>query len=106
MGERGGALEGMDCMRDILNFYQGKKVFVTGHTGFKGTWLCKMLIDAGADVTGYALPAPTEPNLFAISGIEGKMNSMIGDTRAGKNSGAFLKKRSQRLYCIWRHSRL
>ena len=81
MGERGGTLEGMDCMRDILNFYQGKKVFVTGHTGFKGTWLCKMLIDAGADVTGYALPAPTEPNLFAISGIEGKMNSMIGDIR-------------------------
>lgn len=81
MGERGGTLEGMDCMRDILNFYQGKKVFVTGHTGFKGTWLCKMLIDAGADVTGYALPAPTEPSLFAISGIEGKMGSIIGDIR-------------------------
>ena len=84
----------MDCMRDILNFYQGKKVFVTGHTGFKGTWLCKMLIDAGADVTGYALPAPTEPNLFAISGIEGKMNSMIGDIRDREKLEPILKGRA------------
>lgn len=68
-------------MRDVIKFYQGKKVLVTGHTGFKGTWLCKILIDAGAKVTGYALSAPTEPNLFAISGIAKKMNSVIGDIR-------------------------
>ena len=71
----------MEYLKDIMNFYQGKKVLVTGHTGFKGTWLCKILIDAGAEVTGYALEAPTEPSLFDMSGIAGKMKSMIGDVR-------------------------
>ena len=64
-----------------LCFFKNKKVFVTGHTGFKGTWLCKILIDSGADVTGYSLEAPAGPNLFALSGIERKMNSVIGDIR-------------------------
>ncbi len=54
---------------------------MTGHTGFKGTWLCKMLINKGAKVTGYALQPPTEPNLFTLSGIESEMNSIIGDIR-------------------------
>ena len=45
-------------------FYRGKRVFVTGHTGFKGSWLCKMLLMAGAEVTGYSLQPPTQPNLF------------------------------------------
>ncbi|WP_218780395.1 CDP-glucose 4,6-dehydratase [Bacillus sp. EAC] len=65
----------------MLDFYKDKNVFVTGHTGFKGTWLCKMLINAGAKVTGYALQPPTEPNLFTLSGIECQMNSVIGDIR-------------------------
>lgn len=64
-----------------LNFYKGKRVFVTGHTGFKGTWLCRMLINAGTYVTGYSLAAPTEPNLFALADVESKMNSIIGDIR-------------------------
>lgn len=64
-----------------LNFYKGKKVFVTGHTGFKGTWLCKMLINAGAIVTGYSLLPPTNPNLFELADIEPNMNSVIGDIR-------------------------
>lgn len=63
------------------DFYKGKKVLVTGHTGFKGTWLCRMLISMGAEVTGYSLPAPTEPNLFAMADIEDKMTSVIGDIR-------------------------
>ena len=50
-----------------LEFYRGKRVFVTGHTGFKGTWLCKMLLLAGAEVTGYSLNPPTEPSLFVLS---------------------------------------
>jgi CDP-glucose 4,6-dehydratase len=54
---------------------------VTGHTGFKGTWLCKMLINAGAKVTGYALQPPTEQSLFSLSGIENEMNSIIRDIR-------------------------
>lgn len=64
-----------------LEFYKGKKVFITGHTGFKGTWLSKILIEAGAEVTGYSLKAPTEPNLYSLSNISDKMNSVIGDIR-------------------------
>lgn len=64
-----------------LNFYKGKKVFITGHTGFKGTWLSKILINSGANVYGYALKAPTNPNLFDLSKINDKMTSVIGDIR-------------------------
>ena len=65
----------------MKDFFYGKKIFVTGHTGFKGTWLCKMLINAGAEVTGYALNPPTVPSLFDISKIEMNMKSIIGDIR-------------------------
>lgn len=64
-----------------MSFYKGKKVFITGHTGFKGSWLCKMLINEGAEVTGYALEAPTNPNLFELCKLSGKMNSITGDIR-------------------------
>ena len=64
-----------------LSFYKGKKVFVTGHTGFKGSWLTTILVKAGAEVTGYSLTPPTNPNLFSISGVENKINSVIGDVR-------------------------
>ena len=64
-----------------LSFYKGKKVLVTGHTGFKGTWLCRILINAGAQVTGYSLNPPTEPNLFSMADVESRMNSVIGDIR-------------------------
>ena len=64
-----------------LSFYQGKKVFVTGHTGFKGSWLCRMLAGAGASVTGFSLEPPTEPSLFRIAGIENDVRSVIGDVR-------------------------
>lgn len=64
-----------------LAFYRGKKVLVTGHTGFKGSWLCRILVNAGAVVTGYSLNPPTDPSLFAIAGLEGKMTSVIGDVR-------------------------
>ena len=67
-------------MKDF-EFYRGKRVFVTGHTGFKGAWLCRILVGAGAEVTGYALPAPTQPNLFELAGLEGKMASVLGDIR-------------------------
>lgn len=64
-----------------LDFYKGKKVFVTGHTGFKGSWLCRILISAGAEVTGYSLTPPTTPNLFDIADIKPHINSVIGDIR-------------------------
>lgn len=64
-----------------LSFYKGKKILVTGHTGFKGTWLCQILIMAGADIVGYSLDAPTSPSLFKISNIENKIKSIKGDIR-------------------------
>ena len=64
-----------------LGFYKGKRVFVTGHTGFKGSWLCKILSNAGAVVTGYSLNPPTSPSLFEIAGIEKDVHSVIGDIR-------------------------
>lgn len=65
----------------LMDFYNGKRVFVTGHTGFKGTWLCALLARAGAEVSGFALEPPTEPNLFTISGVGEKLRSTIGDIR-------------------------
>ncbi|MBR7165404.1 MAG: CDP-glucose 4,6-dehydratase [Clostridia bacterium] len=64
-----------------ISFYKGKRVFVTGHTGFKGSWLCRMLVRAGAIVTGYSLTPPTSPNLFELADLEGSMTSIIGDIR-------------------------
>lgn len=64
-----------------LKFYKDKKVLVTGHTGFKGSWLCHTLVNAGAVVTGYALEPPTTPSLFEICGLAGRMKSYIGDIR-------------------------
>ncbi|MCR5778275.1 MAG: CDP-glucose 4,6-dehydratase [Lachnospiraceae bacterium] len=64
-----------------LSFYKGKKVLITGHTGFKGTWLAAILLRAGARVTGYSLEPPTDPSLFALAGMADRMNSVIGDIR-------------------------
>ena len=64
-----------------FSFYRGKRVLVTGHTGFKGTWLCRILVNAGAIVTGYSLEPPTEPNLFYLAELTDKMDSVIGDIR-------------------------
>jgi CDP-glucose 4,6-dehydratase len=68
-----------DFMSLDLSFYKGKKVLVTGHTGFKGTWLCKILINAGAKVIGYSLKPDSKPNLFEISGIENNMVNIFAD---------------------------
>lgn len=64
-----------------LDFYQDKKVLVTGHTGFKGSWLCKILANAGAKVVGYSLVPPTNPNLFELAEISKKIISIVGDIR-------------------------
>ena len=63
------------------DFFKGKRVFITGHTGFKGSWLCRILLLAGAEVTGYSLEPPTYPNLFSMAGLEKQIDSIIGDVR-------------------------
>ena len=65
----------------FLSWFQGKKVLVTGHTGFKGSWLCAALSLSGAEVTGYALNPPGEPSLFELSGMAGRMRDVRGDIR-------------------------
>lgn len=64
-----------------LDWFEKKKIFITGHTGFKGSWLCMILSEAGADVTGYALNPPTDPSLFHIAGIDKRVKSIRGDIR-------------------------
>jgi CDP-glucose 4,6-dehydratase len=71
-------MEGLEVNR---TFWQGKRVFVTGHTGFKGSWLCRWLVRLGASVTGYALAPPTQPNLFDLLGFDREIVSLLADIR-------------------------
>jgi CDP-glucose 4,6-dehydratase len=64
-----------------LGIYKDKKVFITGHTGFKGSWLALWLQMLGAEVLGYALEPPTNPNLFSVIGLEGMIGNVTGDIR-------------------------
>ena len=64
-----------------MTFYKGKRVLITGHTGFKGSWLCEVLVKYGAYVIGYSLQPPTEPSLYRLAGIEKEIVSVIGDIR-------------------------
>ena len=68
-------------MMELKDFYKGKKVLVTGHTGFKGSWLCEILLYMGADVVGYALEPSTKPALFDMLNLSKKITSYIGDIR-------------------------
>lgn len=82
MGLRKGSVEDMERLMGFdLAFYKGKRVLITGHTGFKGSWLCKMLVGADAVVTGYALEPLTEPSVFEIAEIGRDVRSVIGDVR-------------------------
>ena len=62
-------------------FWRGRRVFVTGHTGFKGSWLALWLQELGAEVTGYALAPPTQPSLFDAVNVAHGMRSILGDIR-------------------------
>jgi CDP-glucose 4,6-dehydratase len=66
-------------------FWNGQRVLLTGHTGFKGSWLSLWLQQMGAEVTGFALDAPSGPSLFAVAGVERGMRSIIGDVRDGEH---------------------
>lgn len=65
----------------LFDFYKNKSVFITGHTGFKGSWMCRVLAEMGAQVIGYSLEPPTNPSLFCEAGIERDVRSFIGDIR-------------------------
>lgn len=88
----------MNMNINILDYYKGKNVLVTGHTGFKGSWMTSILLMAGANVTGYSLEPPTKPSLFEVLGLnkwddnatacddvycfgEGKLTNVYGDIR-------------------------
>lgn len=67
--------------QELFSFYRGRRVFITGHTGFKGSWLCVVLSLAGAEVTGFALPPVEEENLFTLAGVDRRVQSVFGDIR-------------------------
>lgn len=79
MDKRSGALGSLAEI--MLNFYKNKKVFITGHTGFKGTWLCRILLQAGAKITGYALDPSGRQSLFIQTGTKKEIDSIIDDVR-------------------------
>jgi CDP-glucose 4,6-dehydratase len=75
-----GAVEGVDVSFDP-SFWRGRRVFLTGHTGFKGSWLSLWLHELGAQVTGFALPPPTQPSLFEQARVHELLRSRLGDIR-------------------------
>lgn len=81
MGEK--QMDDKICCKDVMDFYKGKRVLITGNTGFKGSWLTYMLLKAGAIVTGFSLAAPTKPNLFAIADLasDASLNQYFSDVR-------------------------
>lgn len=79
-----------------LSFFNGKKVLLTGHTGFKGTWMCRILTGAGARLVGYSLEPPKAPNLFEMADVKNQMTSIIGDIRdLGHLSQVFQEERPE-----------
>lgn len=71
----------MQRFEELKKFYKGKKVFVTGHTGFKGSYMCMVLDMLGADVYGYSLAPNTEPSMYNILECDSFVHSVIGDIR-------------------------
>lgn len=69
-------------MRQVLESFSGKRVFVTGHTGFKGSWLAFLLKELGADVTGFALPPEPGPSHFNLLNLEARIHNVYGDIRS------------------------
>lgn len=78
-------------MRDVLESFSGKRVFVTGHTGFKGTWLTFLLKELGADVMGFALPPEPGPSHFELLGMQAKIKHVVGDIRDASALNAALQ---------------
>lgn len=80
-GDRGGARDDVSPFFPTPAFWKNRKVLVTGHTGFKGSWLCSWLTELGAEITGYALAPASEPNMFEAIHLAAKIKSILGDIR-------------------------
>jgi CDP-glucose 4,6-dehydratase len=76
------------------SFWRGKRVLVTGHTGFKGSWLCLLLDALGAEVSGYALAPPTNPSLFELAAVGDLVESTIADVRDLPALSDYMRSRS------------
>ena len=81
MAKQQSTLEGMAIGKVHTHFWKGKRVFITGHTGFKGSWLSLWLQQMGAEVKGFSLTPPTNPSLFVEAKVAQQMQSEIGDIR-------------------------
>lgn len=84
MAEQQRTMEDMGLISIEGDFWKGRRVFLTGHTGFKGSWLSLWLNKLGADVSGYALAPPTEPCLYNICKVDNLLSSVIADIRDGE----------------------
>lgn len=89
-----------------MEFYRGRKVFITGHTGFKGSWMCALLAMAGAEVTGYALKPPTDPSLFDMLHLSEKIHSINGDVRDLEALKTAFEEASRKSFFTWQLSPL
>ena len=83
-------MEGLVSRADLRASYQGKRVFITGHTGFKGSWLTQWLLMLGAEVTGYSLPPPTDPALFLQLELAGEIRHIEADIRDLERLSGFI----------------
>lgn len=73
-------------MKDLFNgVYKNKRVLITGHTGFKGSWMALWLKEMGAHIIGYSLDPPTNPSLFETLKLEKEIIHIVGDVRDEKN---------------------
>ena len=66
-------------MKEVLNFFRSKKIFITGHTGFKGSWLTHLLNDNGAIIKGFSKKTNTNPSLYNLLSLDSRINSVIND---------------------------
>ncbi len=89
----------MDALKITKKFWQGKRVLVTGHTGFKGSWLCIWLLEMGAEVIGYALPPNTQRDNYVVCGLEKQVTDIRGNILdAERLEEVFLKYRPEILF--------